>query len=138
MLTAPSMSPSQAAATQEIAPPDSVSVPVAVRPLVALAPMVMTSWLTASVTFPETAKLGVPRARVLPASSKPAVVREAIAAFTSTVTVQAATQEAMSMRTGLAAVGTAHPPAPPEESDHRAVSLQLPVPPTQQRFAPQA
>ena len=86
---------------------------------------------------PDTAKLNVPMARVLLTSLNPVVVNDAIAALTSTVIVHAATQEAASMVTELEAVGTSHPLAPPLESDHCAVLLQLPVPLTQNRAAPQ-
>jgi hypothetical protein len=136
MFTFPSMSPMHAATPHSIAPPDIVRIPVAVNPVPADAPIVTRSCETASVMAPLTAKLSVPTASVLLASLNPVSLKLAIAAFTSTVIVQAATQDAASTVTAFALVGTSQPLAPPLESDHLAVLLQLPVPPTQNRAAP--
>src|SRR3990167_7042739 len=65
---------------------------------------------------------------------QPVVSKEAIAAFTSTVAVPP--PELPSNVTGSDAVGAGHPLVPPEASDHFPVSLQLPVPVTQNRATP--
>jgi hypothetical protein len=66
----------------------------------------------------------------------PVVLREAIAAFALTVAVPE--PEFASKMTALAEVGTAQPNAPPLTEAQWLVSLQLPDPRTQYRFAPQA
>src|SRR3990167_9643266 len=137
MLAAPSMSPTHATVVIWMLPPlDRVSVLVAVMPVPALIPQVIPMLLVVRAIVPLTAKLNVWTAIVLAASLKPEFVKLAIAAFTLIVTVHAATHDAASIVTEFAAVGTVQPPAPPEESDHRAVSFQFPVPPTQKRAAP--
>src|SRR3990167_10962990 len=137
MLAAPSMSPTHATVVIWMLPPlDRVSVLVAVMPVPALIPQVIPMLLVVRAIVPLTAKLNVWTAIVLAASLKPEFVKLAIAAFTLIVTVHAATHDAASMVTEFAAVGTVQPLAPPEESAHRAVSLQFPVPPTQNRPAP--
>src|SRR3990170_3119163 len=50
-----------------------------------------------------------------------------------TLTVAVPPPEPPLKKTALAEVGTLHPPAPPEVSDHSAVSFQFPTPPTQYR-----
>jgi hypothetical protein len=99
--------------------------------------MVTAMLLVVKEIFPLTAKLKVPMARILPASSKPAFVKLAITAFTSMVMVMLPLPEAASIMTGFDDVGTSHPGAPPLVSAHRFTSLQLPVPPTQNRLVPQ-
>ena len=94
--------------------------------------------LVLRVSAPLFVQLRVVVLMALAASLKPESVKLAIAAFTSTVIVHAAVQDAASMVTALDDVGTAQPPAPPVVSDHRAAALQLPVPPTQKREVPQA
>lgn len=81
----------------------------------------------------------MPTIAVLPASvtlptNGPAMVRDFIlmppvTAFT--VAVYAVALEALSKTTSSWLLGTDAPEPPPDDVDQRAVSLQLPVPPTQ-------